>query len=170
MNRAVFCLFAAAFANCVLQAQTNPLITEMKGNYTSVKNNLIRAAEKMPEADYASKPADSVRTFGELIAHIAGAQARTCGAITGEQTAVDVSKTDKASLVDALKKSFDACDKAWDSMNDATAHEMIAGRGGQRTKLGTLIGISVVHNNEEYGYLAVYMRVKGQVPPSSDRR
>ena len=76
--------------------------------------------------------------------------------------------TSKAEIVSALKASFDACDAAWDSLNDKTAMEMIAGRGGQRSKLGVLIG-NTNHDSEMYGYISVYMRLKGIVPPSSDR-
>jgi hypothetical protein len=169
LSRSAFCLLAASLTCCSLQAQTNPVVAEMRPAYNGVKNNLIKAAEKIPEDVYAWKPADSVRTVGALIAHIAG-QARTCGTVSGKPATIDTSKTTKADLVAALKASFDACDAAWDAMNDTTAVEMIAGRGGQRSKISTLIGTTIVHNNEEYGYLAVYMRVKGLVPPSSEPR
>jgi hypothetical protein len=170
VNRTAFWILAASLTCCGLQAQTNPLVAEMKASYTQVKNNLIKAAEKIPEGDYATKPVDSVRTFGALIGHIAG-QYRTCATVKGgEMPAIDASKTGKADLVAALKASFDVCDAAWDSMNDTSAVEMVAGRGGaKRSKLSMLIGTTVVHNNEEYGYLAVYMRMKNLVPPSSDR-
>lgn len=170
MNRSAIWILATSLTCCGLQAQSASLVTEMKGAYTAVKNNLIKAAEKMPEEDYNYKPADTIRTFGALIGHIAG-QARACGLVKGgDQKTIDTNKTSKADLVAALKESFDVCDAAWEAMNDTTAMETIAGRGGaQRTKIGTLIGTTVVHNNEEYGYLAVYMRMKNIVPPSSDR-
>jgi hypothetical protein len=170
VNRSAFWIFAASLTCCTLQAQTNPLVTEMKAAYTTVKNNLIKAAEKMPEEDYAFKPTDSIRTFGALIGHVAG-QFRTCAAVKGgDMPTIDATKTSKADLVAALKASFDTCDAAWDSMNDTTAMEMIAGRGGaKRSKLGSLIGSTIVHNNEMYGYASVYMRLKNVVPPSSDR-
>jgi hypothetical protein len=155
--------------SCALQAQTNPLITETKTAYTSVKTNLLKAAEKMPEDAYSFKPTPEVQSWGQRIAHVAN-QIGTCSAMTGERKQSDAaSKTAKADLVAALKASFDACDAAWDSMNDKTAMEMIAGRGGaQRSKLGALIQ-NTVHDTEMYGYLSVYMRLKGVVPPSSDR-
>jgi len=170
VNRSAFWILAASLTCCGLQAQTNPLITEMKASYTAIKNNLIKAAEKMPDDAYAFKPVDSIRTFGALMGHIAG-QYRTCGAVKGgEPATIDVNKTAKADLVAALKASFDACDAAWDTMTDTTAFETVAGRGGaKRTKLGMLIGTTIVHNNEEYGYAAVYLRLKNVVPPSSDR-
>ena len=78
-------------------------------------------------------------------------------------------KTAKADLVAGLKASFDACDAAWDAMSDKTALETTAGRGGQVTKLGTLIR-NTNHDSEMYGYISTYMRLKGVVPPSSEGR
>jgi hypothetical protein len=165
MNRAAFVLLAAAMAGG-LYAQEASLIKEAHQTYTGVKNNLLKAAEKMPEADYSFKPTDAQQTFGQRMMHVAG-QIRNCGAIAGQQKTVDNSKTDKASIVAALKESFDMCDAAWDAMNDKTAVETVAGRGGQRTKLGVLIG-NTNHDSELYGYISVYMRLKGVVPPSSE--
>jgi len=67
------------------------------------------------------------------------------------------------------KASFDACDAAWAAMTDDVAMQTIAGRGGAtRTKITALIG-NTTHNTEMYGYISVYMRLKGVVPPTSDR-
>src|SRR5690349_11764004 len=133
MTKTALCI--SAFLACsALHAQTSPLVKEMRPSYDAIKNNLLKTAEKMSEENYSFKPSPDIRTFGALIGHIAG-QIRTCGAVKGEQKTVDASKTDKASLVAALKASFDECDAAWDSM-ETGAMEMIAGRGGQqRTKL-----------------------------------
>ena len=125
----------------------------------------------MSEADYSFKASPDIRTFGALIGHIADVQMRMCAGVKGEQKAADASsKTAKADLVAALKASFDECDAAFDSLTDANANERVAmGRGPGRTKLGTLI-YATIHDNEEYGYLAVYMRLKGVIPPSSEGR
>jgi len=150
-------------------AQTNPLIKESRAAYDGVKNNLIKAAEKMPEDAYSFKPTPEMQTFGERMMHIAN-QIRTCSNIKGEPKQA-AAATAKADIVNALKASFDACDGAWDSMTDATATEMMAGRGGRggsTSKLGTLIR-NTNHDSEMYGYISVYMRLKGVVPPSSDR-
>ena len=171
MNRSVVMLLAAALAGgCALQAQTaNPLIAESRRAYTAIKTNLTKAADKMSDENYNFKASPDIRTFGALIGHIADSQLRTCAAVKGEQKeATAASKTAKADLVAALKASFDECDAAWDSVTDANAAEMLAGRG-PRSKLGALIG-NTTHSNEEYGYLAVYMRLKGVVPPSSEPR
>jgi uncharacterized damage-inducible protein DinB len=163
-------IFAAALAGgCTLQAQTNPLIAESKRAYTAIKTNLTKAADKMTDENYNFKASADIRTFGALIAHIADSQMRMCAQVKGEQKTADAaSKTAKADLVAALKASFDECDAAFDSITDANAGEMLGGRA-PRSKLGTLIYVTT-HDNEEYGYLAVYMRLKGVVPPSSEPR
>ena len=105
------------------------------------------------------------------MSHIADANARSCGTIKGETKQLGAaSKTSKADLVAALKESFAYCDTVFDSMTDADAVTMVsAGRGGQRSKLALLWG-AVVHSNELYGVMGVYMRLKGIVPPSSEPR
>ena len=165
MIRASLMILAAA---CALQAQ-NPMIASQKGAYDRLKTNLVKAAEKMPEDAYNFKPTPEMQSFGERVAHIAG-QTGTCSGLTGERKPNPAQgKTSKADLVAALKASFDACDAAWNAMNDTTAMEMVAGRGGNQTpKLAVLIGNNM-HIQELYGYISPYMRLKGVVPPSSDR-
>ena len=165
MIRVSMMILAAA---AVVGAQTNPVIGEQRKAYDALKQNLIKAAEKMPEADYSFKPTPEMQSFGERIAHIAN-QIGTCSAMTGERKQSPAQgKTSKADIVVALKASFDECDKAWESMNDKSAVEMMAGRGGQVSKLSTLIRNNM-HDQEMYGYLSPYMRLKGVVPPTSDR-
>jgi hypothetical protein len=168
VKRSATFTLAAAMACFGLQAQTNPVIKEARTQYDGVKNNLIKAADKMPEDAYSFKATDAVQSFADRIKHVA-AQIRTCGNVKGEQKTMDNSVTSKADIVKALKASFDACDAAWDSMTDATAVEMMqGGRGAPTSKLGTLIR-NTNHDSEMYGYISVYMRLKGIVPPSSDR-
>jgi hypothetical protein len=159
---------AAAVALGAAQAQsTNPLIAEGKQEYTNIKNFLLKAADKMPEEDYGFKPAPELQSFGERVAHMS-AQIRTCGAVKGEQKqSTAASKTSKVDLVAALKAAFDECDAAWDSITDANALEIIDAGRGKRSRLGTLIS-NTRHDNEVYGTMTVYMRLKGIVPPSSE--
>ena len=160
----------AAVLCCGLHSQTaNPLIKEARAQYESVKSNLIKAAEKMPEDAYSFKPTPEIQTFAQRITHVAG-QLRGCGAVKGEQKQMGPTGN-KAEIVAALKASFDECDAAWDSMNDASAVEMMPGRGrgGATSKLGALIR-NTNHDSEMYGYISVYLRLKGIVPPSSEGR
>ncbi len=169
MNRHAMLILAATLAgSAALSAQTNPISTEVRQAYTGIKNNLSKMAEKMPEENYAFKPTPEIRTFGQLVAHVADSQLRTCSAVKGEmKTGTAGSKTAKADIVAALKESFAECDAAYDSLTDANAAEMIKTARGMRTKLGALVG-NTTHSNEEYGYMSVYLRLKGLVPPSSE--
>lgn len=168
---ALVVLFAvAALAQTSQAPNPNPLSAEAKQMYTGVKNNLTKMAEKMPEEHYGFKATADIRTFGQLIGHVADSQARTCSAVLGATApASAASKTSKADLVAALKDSFALCDKAFDALTDAKATETIAMGQRQSTRIGALLR-TVSHSNEEYGYMAVYMRLKGIVPPSSEGR
>ena len=146
------------------------LSTEVKRAYTTVKNNLMGAANAMPEAGYGFSPVPEEMTFGKWVAHVADAQTGTCSALNGAPVRGDAAtKTSKAELVAALQASFDLCDKAFDSLTDANALEVISAGRGQSSRGGALAGVNV-HDNECYGSMAVYLRIKGVVPPSTANR
>jgi uncharacterized damage-inducible protein DinB len=143
---------------------------EAKQSYTMIRNNITKAAEKMPEENYSFKPSPDVRNFGQLISHIADAQTRFCSMVNGSPKQSDTaSKTSKADLVAALKDSFNECDKAYDSVTLSNAGETIGSGRMQRSKL-SMLWFNTSHDNEMYGTMAVYMRSKGLVPPSSEGR
>jgi len=164
-------IFAAAFAVAlVLNAQElNPLSTEARQAYTAVKNDILKSAEKMPEENYGFKPAPRVRTFGQILGHVAEEQYFFCGSVKGEQKAADIekAKTSKADLLAALRDSFAYCDAAYDGLTDTTAIQMIKVGQSQYTKLRMLWG-NTVHGTSHYGNLVTYLRIKGLVPPSTE--
>lgn len=149
------------------QTKSNPLSSDIKHAYQSVKKNLVAAAEKVPDEDYAFKPTPEMRSMAEVFGHAASAQMRVCSAVTGGQSPT-LKADGKANIVVALKESSAACDKAFDSLTDSNATEMVKLPWGEATKLGALAGV-VAHDTEQYAALAVYMRLKGIVPPSSER-
>jgi uncharacterized damage-inducible protein DinB len=164
-------LFIAALSSAfVLQAADNPLSTELKQNYDQQKKALLGEADRMSDADYNFKATPDVGTFGSRVAHVADAQMMICSAAKGEAKKADTAgKTSKADLVAALKASFDYCDGVYDTMTDATATQEVKIFGRPQAKLSALWG-NVAHDSEMYGYMAVYLRLKGLVPPSSERR
>lgn len=165
MNAAlVLALLGAASASAA-----SPVIAETKLTYSQIKTNIMKAAEKMPEDGYSFKASPEERTYGELVGHIADAQTRICGAATGDMKPATAGKlTAKADLVKALKASFDTCDAALDSVTDENATTMMPFQRAQRSKIGIMI-YNVLHDNESYGTMAVYLRLKGVVPPSSEK-
>ena len=164
------CTGAAGFVALQAQQQPPSVAASAKRSYMGIKNNFIKAAEKMPEENYSFKPADAVETFGQRVAHIADPQLATCTGMMGDRKmGTAKQKTSKADLVAAIKESFDACDKAFDALTDANALEPVAAGRGQQPRISALYGL-IVHANEVYGAMGVYMRLKGIVPPSSEGR
>jgi hypothetical protein len=164
------CTTIALALGCTCFASAaSPVIAETKLTYTAIKTNVLKAAEKMPADGYAFRPTPEERTFAELMGHIADAQTRICGASTGDAKPANAGKLSaKEALVSALKASFETCDAAMDSVNDENAMTMMPFQKSQRTKIGVLI-YNVIHDNESYGTMAVYLRLKGVVPPSSEK-
>jgi uncharacterized damage-inducible protein DinB len=169
-------LFLALAGGCVLLAQEkNALVSEAKFPWTVVRDNLLKMAEKMPAEDYSFKPTPEIESFGQRVAHIAGANLYICRGVMGQPAAPRPrpAATSKPDLIALLKQASAACDSAFDSLSDAAAMEKINSHLGgpfppepTRTKLATLNNV-VRHSNEMYGYMCVYLRLKGIVPPSS---
>ena len=176
MNRSYVVMLGGLLAcTATLPAQTpNPLSAEVKWMYGTIRNNLLKLAEKMPAERYDFRPTPEVETFARRVAHIADANMNVCTGLKGERKPLGAaSKTSKADLVAALKESFAYCDRVVDELNDVSAREMVSSRLGgpfppeaTRSRLATLYNL-VRHSNEMYGYMAVYLRLSGIVPPTS---
>ena len=176
----LICLLATAAAlaqenppkAAVVPAPDSPLSAWNKVAYGRVKDILLRSAEKVPEENYNFKPTDAVRSFGQIVGHVADAQYLFCSIELGEKNPapkIEQSKTSKADLVAALKDAFAYCEKAYDGMTDATAPQMMKFFGRDVPKLGVL-AFSNMHDYEHYGNMVTYMRLKKIVPPSSEPR
>ena len=140
--------------------------------YNIAKNNLVRAAEQMPEGDYSFQATKDVRTFGQLIGHVADANFMICSTASGEAnpstTSSEKTLTTKTDLVKALKDSFTFCDKAY-QLADSKAAEEVTLFGSLKTNRIGALAFNAAHDMEHYGNIVTYMRLKGMVPPSSQR-
>lgn len=155
---------AAAQAN----AAANPAMGSVKPLWEQTTRYLMAAAEQMPEADYGFKPTADVRTFGQLVGHVANAQRMICSAAMGEQAQGGQNAeelTQKAAIIEALRASNAVCERAYGQSDEAALQ---VGRmfGREQTRLGMLV-LNAAHNFEHYGNIVTYMRIKGMVPPSS---
>lgn len=138
--------------------------------YEQIKGNLTKAADKMPEDGYGFKPAPEEMSFGGWVAHVAAAQTGMCSRAAGTpKTSSAKADMSKADLQAALKESFDTCDAAYSALTDANSNDSVPGFRGNTTRLAALAG-NVTHDNECYGSMAVYLRLKGIVPPSTESR
>jgi uncharacterized damage-inducible protein DinB len=177
--RRVLCLCSGMILTAAVVAAQPPApgpvgtAAGIQRNYAQIKTFLTQSAEKMPDADYSFKPTPDIRSYGQLFGHVANAQFGQCSAVKGvanphqgenfEQTSA------KADIVKALADSFAFCDEAFSSLTDETAAQMVSGggRGPQVSRATALMGV-LTHGNEMYGIATVYLRLKGQVPPSTE--
>lgn len=166
-------LLVALLGAAVLHAQDNPFSADARQSYALVKDSLIKAAEKMPAEDYSFRTVPAVRTFAEMIDHVANGQLLMCQVAKGEKTTANVKfappKTAKAELVTALKASFDYCDPVYASMTDAAGAAKVKWFRWDMSRLG-LLNWNIAHDNEMYGIIGAFLRIKGLVPPSSESR
>ncbi len=178
MNKKLcFMLIALAVAPVALYSQepaaasSNPITASEKGFYTVVSGEVIAAAEKMPEQNYSFKPTPEVRSFGQIVGHAADAQYFFCATATGEPSPmkdIEKTKTSKADLVTALKDAVAYCNKAFAGMTDAQGSQTVKMMNYDMAKL-TVLSVNTAHTDEHYGNMVTYLRIKGIVPPSSEK-
>jgi len=172
---AILCASAAFSVSAFAQspAAANPVAAGVRTAWEGGKRNLTRSAELMPEKDYGFRPVDTVRTFGQILAHVAGANYVFCSAAKGEKTphaedAFEKTATTRAQIIKALAESIAYCDGAMAALDDKRAGEIVElpfGMGKGARALPLMINSG--HVQEHYGNLVTYFRVKGMVPPSS---
>jgi uncharacterized damage-inducible protein DinB len=167
---ATLCLLGIpAFAQA---PSANPLTAGAKSIYSMTKNDVLKSAEEMPEENYSFKPVSTVRTFGELVGHVADGQYEFCGPVAGDGVKgpeVEKNKTSKADLIAALKVAFAYCDKTYAGLTDAHAADMVKFFGGRNSAKLSILSFNNAHNMEHYGNMVTYLRIKGLVPPSSQK-
>jgi uncharacterized damage-inducible protein DinB len=153
--------------------QTFTLASSMQRGYQGAQRNLLEAAEKMPEADYAFKPTGDVRPFGQIVAHIALSQFGGCATLKGEKSPKTGEKEDatrnKAELIALLKESQAFCDPVLASITDENLTQLTKS-GQNQVARGLFLYGNIVHANETYGVMTVYLRLKGIVPPTTERQ
>ena len=143
-------------------------IPAMAPLYEMAKGWLVKSAEMMPDSNYGYKPTPIVRSYGQLIGHVANANYVMCATAKGEKNpnTQDFEKTtEKAGLVQALKDALAYCDPLY-KMADADLSGPAEMFGIKMTRLGFAF-LNVTHDNEHYGNVVTYLRMKGLVPPSS---
>jgi hypothetical protein len=167
----LFAVFAAAQAPPA--GQKRGLAVSMQTAYGTLKGNMTQAAEKMPEADYAFKPTPEVRPYGQLIAHVALSQFGSCAALKGEESPHKDDKEEtprsKADLVSLLKASTAYCDPLLTALTDESMVQLVKVGQNEAAK-GLILAGTNTHGNEMYGTMAVYLRLKGIVPPTTERQ
>ena len=171
MKKLILALLAVTLTPAAAAAQTtDPVSASIRAQYAPVKSNIVASAEQMPEEDYDFQPTSDVRTFGQLIGHLAFAQFNICAGLVGEPNPrpgnLEEQLTTKAELVEAITEAFEFCDPAYAAATDATLGDAVDFFGSSSVRHYPLT-YALVHANEHYGNIVTYMRIKGMVPPSS---
>lgn len=151
-------------------AAADPLTSHTRNLHFGMRVLLLRAAEVMPEESYGFSPVEGVRTFAQLVGHVADSQYLFCSAAAGEappQHRIERTRTGKAELIAALRDAFAYCDGAYTTLTDANAAEMRTFHGGPLARMNVL-GANEVHTTLHYGNMVTYLRMNGITPPSSD--
>lgn len=153
-----------------LQAQSADIaVPTTRMHWEQLSGYVLASAVDMPEEKYNFRPVAGVRTFGELIGHVAGSQNMFCAIALGQappaEDAVEKAASSKAALIAAMKASNANCAKAY-AQSDADARGAIDLFGQKRTRLFALM-MNATHDGEHYGNLITYLRINGLVPPSS---
>lgn len=179
MNKSLCFVFAtltvlpiAVLAQEPAAAPANPLTASEKGFFGLVSGEVIAAAEKMPEENYSFKPTPDVRSFGQLVGHVADAQYLFCSTASGKSApmkGIEKTQTSKADLVGALKEAVAYCNNAYAGMTDAQGSQMVKMMNFDVARL-TVLSVNTAHTDEHYGNMVTYLRLKGIIPPSSERR
>ena len=148
----------------------DPLTASIQDGATHLRHVFTAAAEQMSEEDFAFKPTPEVRSFGQLLAHVADTSFAFCAAASGvEPPVADVesTRTTKAAIQQALLEAFEYCDEAFASMNDeANAKALKPFMGKPRPALA-LLNFRNYHSLLHWGNAITYMRLRGKVPPST---
>lgn len=122
------------------------------------------------KTDYLSPDNKGVRTFGQMVAHVAQANYFYGGLLSGLKPEVDVkaigSLTDKDQILAALEKSFAFVHQGISTLTSGNAFESVR---GPQTRASLTAGV-IAHGSDHYGQLAEYLRMNGIVPPASEKK
>jgi uncharacterized damage-inducible protein DinB len=132
-----------------------------------------QSAADNPQLASTKDPTDEVKSYGEMLAHIAEAQFYICGVVKlgdSDKTSnrsVEKTAKSKAAIMKWLAEGFAYCDSTYADLTDASSAAMVNFFGQQRTNLSVL-AFNTAHVNEHYGNLATYMRMNKIIPPTSE--
>jgi len=139
-----------------VSAQETNMLDATRASFVEVADWIVKAAESVPAERYDYRPAEGVRTFGELVGHVADGNnwfcARAAGTPIEWAETVAQSGAGKAGILGELRKSVAACTAAHTAANAPRGQALVANYG---------------HASLHYGNIVTYLRMLGITPPSS---
>lgn len=150
-------------------ASANPLSDNGRHTNRVMQMIILQSAEKMPEEHYGFRPVEGVRSFGQLVAHVADTQYYFCSTALGEKRPplqAEKTKTRKAEIIAALKEVFAVCEAAHNALTDANAADVVSVSGGTPRLMA--LSYNNIHTALHYGNMVTYLRMKNILPPTSE--
>jgi len=160
------------------KALSPSLAATAKAMHATIRRDIAESAETMPDEDFGFKPTPDVRSFAQLVGHVINANVLFCSQAKGAAmpTTTNFERVaDKAALIKGLTDALAYCDAVYESTTDADFNQAVtlSGFPGMNPKTtttrGAVLMFNTTHNNEHYGNIVVYLRLKGKVPPSTAR-
>jgi uncharacterized damage-inducible protein DinB len=145
-------------------AASNPLTTTLSIFRLNMQDKIIKSADAMPESKYSYRPAKEVRSFAEILNHVADISYTLCSNVKGEANPMaTTTKVSKAEIMAYLKGSFDYCDGVYSGFTDAHLNDPAEFFGVKTNKMFILTQVGN-HDALHYGNLVTYLRLNGLVP------
>lgn len=165
---------AVLFFSLPLRAQQgpdDPVTTAVRRNLDRYGKWIVASARQMPADKYSFRPDTTVRTFGEMIEHVARSNNYMCSSIGGMQRpeGKDAAANDKEALVSMLAASFDLCRKALGGVDDSMLSEPIPFFGGRKVPRAAVMVALPADLADHYSRLSLELRMNGMTPPSAQR-
>ena len=160
------------------KALSPSLAATAKAMHATIRRNIAEAADAMSAEDFGFKPTPDVRSFAQLVGHVINANFFFCSQAKGEASPGTMNfetVADRAALIKALTDALAYCDGAYESTTDASFNQAVTLKGfpgmnpTTATTRGAVLMFNTTHDNEHYGNIVVYLRLKGKVPPSTAR-
>lgn len=142
------------------QSAVRTTAQSIRGHFSSLNQHILAMAKDFPEDKYDFKLKPEMRSFGEVMVHIAGGNVYAAKAGRGENVSWDdldpKNYPNKAAMVALLEKTISDADATLKSVSDADLAKSVEP------------WMSVIeHSAEHYGLLIAYYRANGIVPPQS---
>ena len=142
----------------------NPLTTTISIFRSNMQDKIMKSADEMPESKYSYRPTKDVRSFAEILNHVADISYILCSNLKGEATpATATAKGSKAEIKAYLKGAFDYCDGVYSGFTDVHLDDPANFWGVKTNKMFILTQVAN-HDALHYGNLVTYLRLNGLEP------
>jgi uncharacterized damage-inducible protein DinB len=144
-------------------AAPNPLTKTLSIFRSNMQDKIMKSADKMPESKYSYRPTKDVRSFAEILTHVADISYALCSNVKGEAPPSATAARSKSEIIAYLKSSFDYCDGVYSGFTDAHLDDPADFWGHKTNKMFILTQVGN-HDALHYGNLVTYLRLNSFVP------